>query len=86
MAKRKTFDVAKLRDNVNQRNKKSTCAAEVRQGWNSLLESILHDTGNYKGFHYLKKEEIPADQSPGIVWNKEGKPTFPDETRRIYIS
>ena len=88
---RKTFKVNEFRDWVNERNRTSTCAPEIRQGWNTALENVLHDTGNYRGYGYLTEDEVPAGQRPGIRQTlpydqrKPGyKPSFPDESRRYY--
>lgn len=85
----KTIKVETIVDMVNIRNATSTCSKQERQGWNILLESILHDTGNYEGFRYLDKSEVPEKQLPGIVYIKseDGKSQiaeFPDDTRRFY--
>jgi hypothetical protein len=45
-----------------------------RLGAASVLEAILHETGNYKGFHYLH------------VDHSTPTPTIADETRRGYNS
>ena len=86
---RKTFDVITMIDDVNARNRKSVVSADVRNGWNSLLETLLHDTGNYAGFNYLEASEVPEGALPGIVWaqNQNGAryaKSFPDESRRFY--
>lgn len=97
--KRKTFDIINLIDEINRRNMGSTCAPEVRTGWNIMLEHILHETGNYRGYRYLELSEVPAGHLPGIIWGKDEKRTdypksieslqrntntFPDESRRAY--
>jgi hypothetical protein len=55
-----------LKAMVNERNKASTCDPKVREGWNSFLEDILHKTGCYKGFGFLKPDEVPGGHAPGI--------------------
>jgi len=86
VAKRKTFSVEALKRKVNHRNKESTCVAATRDGWNSVLEDVLLETGNYNGFRYLKQEEVPPGRLPGIVWHEDPKKRlFPDEGRREYF-
>jgi len=68
MSKRKTVDVSSTKDKVNEMLAVSTCSAGVRQGAINVLENILHETGNYRGFRYLGVDEIPANQTPGIRW------------------
>jgi hypothetical protein len=76
----KTIKVVDIIARVNARNRCSTCPAETRQGWNSLLEEILAATDNYAGFGFLNENEIPQGEKPGIA----GNGTFPDESRRTY--
>jgi hypothetical protein len=81
---RKTVDIAKLVDMVNRRNKLSTCSADLRHGWNSLMEEVLGITDTYAGFGYLTAEEVPEGCSPGIRKSEVFGNEFPDESRRIY--
>ena len=84
---RKTIRLCKLIDQVNRRNRLSTCSPDTRRGWNSLLELCLHDSDAYNGFNYLTAAEIPPGQKPGIIPDYEfGKHEFPDETRRMYLT
>ena len=59
---RKTIEVAKVRDTINEmieyswRHHLNTGEAG-RYSLGIALESILHDTGNYKGFKYLDGHE-----------------------------
>ena len=61
MAKRKTVQVADLKAHANHflaledrdMQDGSPCInAQWRQGVCALIEKVLHDTGNYKGFNY----------------------------------
>ena len=93
---RKTFDGEKLKVEINRKNRESTCEAKVREGWNSMLEDILFQTGNYNGFGFLTPDKVPSGHKPGI---KEDRGPFPlaignknedafkdtDETRRVYF-
>ena len=81
---RRTVKLAELVALVNQRNRISTCAPDVRNGWNSLLEEALHTADAYHGFGYLTANEVPAGHQPGMA-GEQGKRTFPDESRRCYI-
>jgi len=57
----------------------------VRLGAASLLEMILHETGNYQGYRYLKQDEVPKGAKPGIITDPvSGEHTFPDDSRRRY--
>ena len=73
--KRKTFNVKDLVDKMNDRLKNSTCSPEARFGMISVLESILHETGNYRGFTYLE----------GEVGESGYVEKFGDESRRFYF-
>jgi len=88
MASKKTIKVQDLIDIVNRRNKHSTCSPEVRKGWNSLLEEVLHKTDNYNGFNFLAPDEVPEGEKPGIeCFNQDtSKNVFPDESRKVFYS
>ena len=81
---RKTIDVEQLKLEVNRRNKHSTCDEDVRRGWNSLLELVLHATGNYRGFNMYTHSDVPAGKLAGIVRHEDGRVEFPDDSRRFY--
>ena len=77
---RKAVDVSWLRDKINfglaYRDRKLpadlTPEQAYRRGMASVLELVLHETGNYKGFGYL---DIDFTVDP---------PHIPDESRRVY--
>lgn len=72
--RRKTFDVATLKRDVNERLRASTCSPEARFAMASVLATVLHATGNYNGFKYIELEgKDPADV------------TEFDESRRFYF-
>lgn len=91
MAKgRKTFDVEVMRENANRllalpdtHGRVRDLTPDFRQGVISMIERILHDTGNYKGFAYLSSELTTADQphTPNTTYLRIGY----DETRRRYF-
>lgn len=64
--KRKTFEVNNIRTKVNSMLADSICSPDGRIGMLHVLETILHETGNYEGFRYLEVTEVPAGQLPGI--------------------
>ena len=91
---RKTFSVENMRLEVNERLRRSVCPAEARQGLCDALEYVLHASGNYRGFRYLWKHDVPTGHLPGIVVNGLIETTPPelrfakgtvDETRREYF-
>lgn len=77
---RKTFNVADLKARINRRLELSTCAPEVRRGMASVLEEILHDSGNYKGFQLLESANGRYEQQ-----GNERRYVADDDTRRYYI-
>lgn len=81
---RKTIQLVRMIEKVNHMNCVSTCSEGVRQGWNTLLEDMLHDAGAYAGFNYLRSDEVPVGEKPGIIVNNSGRNEYPDETRRVY--
>ena len=62
----KTIKVEKIRTQINSMIAGSTCSPDGRQGMIQVLESILHESGNYNGFRYLLPDEVPAGELPGI--------------------
>lgn len=78
MGKRKTVAVTELVARVNRMIAASADEMQAeRQALAVLLESVLMDTGNYKGFQYLSSEFIDRDTA-----------TFRenyDATRRKYL-
>ena len=79
----RAIKLAKLVEWVNRRNSESTCAADVRLGWNLLLEEAMHHADNYGGYRYLAAQYVPKGEKPGID-GEEMEYIFPDETRRHY--
>lgn len=84
---KKTFFVMDLIDAVNTANRQGKQTPEQRQGHNSLLEKVLHDTGNYSGFSYLGQSEVPAGEKPGIIFDQSEARDheYPDDSRRVYL-
>jgi len=66
MNKRKTIEVAELISMTNLVLARSQCAPDIRQGMMNLLEAVLHKTGNYAGYRYLKEGYVPDGARPGI--------------------
>ena len=71
MSSRKTANVADIVAQANVMLATSTCDPNIRQGTINLLESILHATGNYRGFRYLDADEVPDNEKPGIILGKD---------------
>lgn len=83
MRKRKTVAVTEAVAVANRMLANSTGTG--RQGIIVLIETLLHESGNYRGFRYLEAHEVPAGQLPGIIpgeTNAENQ--YPDDTRRAY--
>jgi hypothetical protein len=82
---RRTVKVTRLIEIVNRHNRDSKGDPGIRRGANTLLETVLHESGVYAGFGYLTEQEVPAGELPGIVRGNEIAPNqFPDETRVFY--
>lgn len=77
------MNAARVVEIVNRKNRVSTCLADIRKGWNLLLEEILLETDTYGGFVFLSESEVPDGQPPGyaIYHNRQ---VWPDDTRRRY--
>lgn len=86
MTRRKTIELRKLVDLVNDMNMAPSLPKDTRQGANTLLEQALHLSGQYQGFRYLTSNDLPESVEPGIVGQEEnGKYIFGDESRRQYF-
>jgi len=62
---RKTFNVAEFKDYVNSKLVLDYLSDDEKYGLLSALDHILHETGNYKGFGYVYKDDV--------------RPCFPDK-------
>ena len=60
---RKTFDVEKLKERVNffLLNSRDD-QRDMRRGQMAMLEGVLHDTGNYRGFNYLNPRDMKGSE------------------------
>ena len=90
MARRKTMNVEDLRNYANnqlstsiryerQKHMIENIDAEFRKGVMAMIEAVLMDTGNYKGFRYLAVDEVPTGCTPGIRRERGADNQF-DET------
>lgn len=83
---RKTVDVADLKEWVNFQLGTSTSSPSFRMGLQSVLEQVLHGTGNYRGYRYLTEKEVPAGEKPGIRYEASGDKFWnTDKTRVHYL-
>jgi len=62
---RKTFDVSEFKDYVNSRLVLDYLSDDEKYGLFTALDHVLHETGNYKGFGYVYKDDV--------------RPCFPDK-------
>lgn len=85
MKKKKTVNIKWLVEEINRKNRESTCPRDVRNGWNSLLETIMMQANVYNGHSFLKADEVPAGHLPGIVRDGEKNLILPDDSRRVYF-
>ena len=70
---RKTIPVGTLTAKINSMLALSTCSPVERLAMANVLEAVLHDTGNYRGFRCL---DAKFDESGQLVSG--------DESRRYY--
>lgn len=63
---RKTFELAPILESVNHFLKVADDSAERRQGQIDVIVQLLTYAGNYGGFRYLRADEVPPGQLPGI--------------------
>ncbi len=82
MAKRKTINVDFVLDEANRQlaRKDEVATADFKSGICIIIERILLDTGNYKGFNYnLWSKDGGSEQ-----WFKDGEPDFPEKNKYLY--
>lgn len=79
MAKRSTVNVSYVRDRANSFFRNSDDSTpEMRLGMAALLESVLFETDNYKGYVFLDSEwDLSNPDRPQL---RDGY----DQTRRLY--
>jgi|TARA_Y100000034_G_scaffold61063_1_gene74160 hypothetical protein len=98
MARRKTMNVEDIKNYANhqlstsiryERKKDSleNIDAEYRKGVMAMIEAVLFETDNYKGYRYLAVDEIPTGCTPGIRRNRGEEKQFEntDNTRVRYF-
>lgn len=70
---RKTFDIEKYKNMVNDYLAGDNSTKEQRQVMADTLMNILMETGNYKGFRYLSWRHLTAGVTPGINEDSDGQ-------------
>ena len=96
MASRKTIEVEKVKGIANRALEASMRWSEVeskyvpvdrywRQGVMLMVEQVLMDSGNYKGFGYLTENEVPKGALPGIRRDEADIFENTDSTRVRYF-
>lgn len=89
--KQKTFKVEVLKNWVNAMLANSVDddirCPQYRYALCTLLEDMLQETGNYKGYWSLRPNEVPEGQKAGIIFDDspEGNHIYPDDSRRHYF-
>jgi hypothetical protein len=82
MGQRKTIPVTLLIDQVNEMLANGHSNLSERFGMIQVLEKMLFATGNYRGYRYLSKREVPPGKQPGINLTDTGEP-LPDLLERF---
>lgn len=62
----KNISIVQLVETVNNMLATSVCDISTRYGMITLLEKVLMDTGNYKGYGYLSAFDAPGMITPGV--------------------
>ena len=55
---RSTFDVARFKDMANAYFESKESTADGREAVASMLDVVLFDSGNYRGFRYLEVDDV----------------------------
>jgi hypothetical protein len=91
MKAKKTISIATIKDIINvQLLNSADDKTSAREALSILIEKILTDTGNYRGFSHLRESDMTKSArgtSVGIRWNEGEHDAFrdTDRTRRHYI-
>lgn len=87
---RKKIDVARVIELANTLNatSKGPAGYALRTGSNSLASTIMSECDVYAGFRYLAKDEVPAGELPGIIFDESPARAheYPDATRISYYT
>ena len=84
MKARKTIEVEVIKERVNRFLAQSRNEdADIRKGHHGLATMLLMEVGAYRGFNYLRKEDVAPGLTFGVDWSS-GKPVFHDETRTFF--
>jgi hypothetical protein len=85
---RRTVQITRMIDQVNELNRQSTCSPLQRKGWNELLEIVLTWNNVFAGYSLLIQQDVPKGEKPGVIHIENSlagvKNEFPDNTRRHY--
>jgi hypothetical protein len=86
---RKTIDVQEMKEYANDllARRGNTMTKEdvnIRLGVTLMIERILMDSGNYKGYRYLCSDDLEEGVSPGIIYTEDSHEIV-DDTRRRYF-
>ena len=83
---RQTLQIARAVEIANGMLRNSVVPPEERKAIIVLIETVLHETTNYRGFRYLTADEVPLGHKPGIARQSDGvSNVYPDESRRAYF-
>jgi hypothetical protein len=84
--RRKTIAVEDVKNMANNILANSVSSQHTfRMGVREITESILHSTGNYRGFRYLVETKVPPGNKPGTRPNDENRFLDTDYTRIHYF-
>jgi len=84
MKARKTIEIEKIKERANHYLANSwNIHDKERKGCAGLVTTLLMDAGAYRGFAYLRKEDVGPLLTFGVEW-VDGKPVHHDESR-IYF-
>jgi hypothetical protein len=85
MKARKTIEVEVIKERVNRFLAQSRNEdADIRKGHHGLATMLLMEVGAYRGFNYLRKEDVAPGLTFGVEWADNNKPIFHDETRTFF--
>ena len=83
---RKTIEVDRIREYANGFLSAKGGTTWAREAVMRMIEMVLIETGNYKGFEYLTQDRLDTKDKPGInIGSNEERFIDTDETRVRYF-
>lgn len=75
---KKSMKVEELKEYANKLLLNPRLSQQFKDGVSTMIEHVLHKTGNYEGFQYTYWNNVGYK-----LWIEAGKPSFPEKQKFI---